>query len=125
MSTHRVAFPSTIEGLAGELSFHFGHALAFTIIEYNQDSKEVEHVEILKNVAHEHGKCMRPVRLLMNSNVDEIVVGGIGNKPCIGLHQAGIQMFKGLEGSVKDNFIAFLSGKIQPMQDKDTCKDSI
>ena len=125
MSTRRVAFPSSIEGLTGELSFHFGHALAFTIIEYDPDSKEVEHVEILKNVPHEHGKCLRPVRLLMNSNVDEIVVGGIGNKPCMGFHQAGIQLYKGVEGSVKDNFAAFLSGKIHPMQDRDTCKESI
>ena len=108
----RVAFPSTIHGLSGELSFHFGHATAFTVVEYNSENREVISVEIIRNEPHQQGGCMRPIRLLMNSNVEEVVVGGIGRRPLQGFQQLGIQVFKGKHMNVKDNLKLHLLKKL-------------
>lgn len=124
MSTIRAAFPSSIDGLSGPLSMHFGHANAFTIVEYDEKFK-VKHVEILKNAPHEHSMCQKPVNLLINSSINEIIIGGMGRKPVMLFQQANIKIYRGFKGTVKENFVALKEGKLQVMQDKDACQESI
>ncbi len=123
MKSHRVAFPSTIQGLTGNLSFHFGHAQAFTIIEYDVEKKQIAEIEIVRNVPHQHGGCMRPVRLLMNSNVNEIVVGGIGRFPLQSFRDVGIDVFQGEEISVKENFKKFIANELPNFSQEGGCID--
>lgn len=118
----RVAFPGTIQGFKGELSFHFGHAMTFAIVDYDPELKEISQVQIVRNVSHQHGKCMRPVRLLMTSNIQEIVVGGIGRRPLLGLKQLGIRIFQGIEGTIKENFILLLEDKLTNFLEEGGCK---
>ena len=122
MNYSRVAFPSTIKGISGELSFHFGHALAFTIVEYDIQTKKVIQVEVVRNVAHQHGACMRPIKLLLNSNINEVVIGGIGRKPLQGFHQVSIDVYQGINGTVKENLNLFLNGKLPAFKNDGGCK---
>jgi predicted Fe-Mo cluster-binding NifX family protein len=124
-STRKIAFPSNVEGLNGELSQHFGHALAFTLITYIPEKKKIHEIEVIRNVAHQHGGCMRPIRLLMNSNVSEIVVGGIGKRPCQGFKQVGIKVYKGIKDTVKNNFKAFINDKLTQFDINSTCPGSV
>lgn len=107
MNSQKIAFPSSIDGIHGDLSLHFGHTPAFTVIEYDTDTFQVKSIEILQNAPHQHGKCMRPVMLLKNAGVDTIVVGLIGRPPLSGFSQVGIKILKGKEGKIKENFQAF------------------
>ena len=115
MSTKKVAFPSTIEGLNGELVPHFGHTPAFTVLEYDEETKDVINVEILANAPHKSGGCMQPVMFLKNAGTNDVILGGIGQRPLMGFLQVGIEPFIGISGTVKDNFNAYIKGKLQKM----------
>ena len=121
MSTRKIAFPGTVEGINGELAGHFGHTPIFCTIEYDETTKDVINVEIIKNAPHEQGGCMTPVMLLKNNSVTEVVVGGIGQRPLSGFIQVGIEPFRGIQGTIKQNFEAFKLNKL-PKLSKGTCQ---
>ena len=121
MSTKKIAFPGTVEGLNGELVGHFGHTPAFTTIEYDENTKDVITVEIIQNAPHEQGGCMTPVLLLPNNGVTEVVVGGIGQRPLLGFIQVGIEPFRGIQGTIKQNFEAFKQNEL-PKLSQGTCQ---
>ncbi len=108
MTIKRVAFPGTQKGVESNLSLHFGHTDAFVILEYDNETKEQKDVETIKNPPHSQGGCMMPVMLLKDANVDEVVLGGIGGRPLMGFQQVGIETYRGIEGSIKENFEQFV-----------------
>ncbi|MHA1857420.1 MAG: NifB/NifX family molybdenum-iron cluster-binding protein [Promethearchaeota archaeon] len=99
---------------------HFGHAPAFTTIQYDENTKDVVAVEVLKNVPHERGGCLTPVMLLKNYGVSEIVIGGIGQRPLLGFIEVGIEPYKGFLGTIKENFEAFRKDKLEKLS-QSTC----
>ena len=113
MGKRKIAFPGTNEGLEGTMTGHFGHTEVFTTISYNEETGEIEKVEILDNPPHNQGGCMQPVMLLKNNGVDEVIVLGIGHRPLMGFKQVGIDTFLGTEGTVKENFELFWAKKLQ------------
>ena len=121
MSTRKIAFPGTVEGINGELAGHFGHTPIFCTIEYDETTKDVINVEIIKNAPHEQGGCMTPVMLLKNNSVTEVVVGGIGQRPLLGFIQVGIEPFRGIQGTIKQNFEAFKQNEL-PKLSQGTCQ---
>ena len=121
MSTKKIAFPGTVEGLNGELVMHFGHSPTFCTIEYDETTKDVINVEVIQNVDHKQGGCMVPVMLLKNNAVTEVVVGGIGHRPLMGFIQVGIEPFRGIEGTIKQNFEAFKQNEL-PKLSQGTCQ---
>ena len=112
----RIAFPGTNAGLKSKLSLHFGHTQAFIVVQYDEETEEIEEVDIIENPPHRQGGCMLPVKILMNANVDAIVLGGIGGRPLAGFQQVGIETFRGIEGDVEENFKSFLAGSLQPLR---------
>jgi len=121
MSTKKIAFPGTVEGLNGELVPHFGHSPTFCTIEYDETTKDVITVEIIRNAPHEQGGCMTPVMLLKNNGVTEVVVGGIGHRPLMGFIQVGIDPYRGITGTIKQNFEAFKKNHL-PKLSQGTCQ---
>ncbi len=119
--SRKIAFPSNITGLKGEVHAHFGHADAFTLIEYNEESKDVISIEVMKNAPHVHQGCMGLVMLLKNSDVDHLGVIGIGPRPLTICNQVGIEVLEAVGGKVKENFQSFLNGKLNRLKGS-TCK---
>ncbi|MFX0093720.1 MAG: NifB/NifX family molybdenum-iron cluster-binding protein [Candidatus Hodarchaeota archaeon] len=111
----RIAFPTLSEGLDAQLSLHFGHSATFTLIHYEEATKEIIKVECVSNAPHQSGGCMVPVMLLKNEGVDEVVLGGIGMRPLMGFLQVGIKPYAGIKGTVKENFEAFINEKLNEM----------
>ena len=94
---------------------HFGHTPAFTVLEYDEETKEVINVEILENSPHKSGACMQPVMFLKNAGTNDVILGGIGQRPLMGFLQVGIEPYIGINGTIKENFNAYIEGKLQKM----------
>lgn len=118
-----VGFPSTSEGLDGQMSAHFGHVSAFTLVKYDEDTNTIIDVKSIQNAPHEQGGCMAPVMTLKDSGVDEVVLGGIGMRPLQFFIQMGITPYRGIAGTVKDNFNSLVNGKLTPLSEG-TCNHS-
>ncbi len=92
MKTTKIAVPSNQPGgLEAEVSGHFGHCDLYTIVEIGDDG--LQSVRPLANPPHEHGGCLAPVQLLADQGVTAILVGGLGRRPLMGFHQAGIEVY--------------------------------
>ena len=115
MVTKSVAFPALSEGLDGQMSGHFGHVAAFTLVTYDDDSKEIIEVKSLGNAAHEQGGCMAPVQVIYKAGAKAVILGGIGMRPLMHFNDLGIIPYRGIQGSVKDNFEAFVNDKLELM----------
>jgi predicted Fe-Mo cluster-binding NifX family protein len=88
----KIAIPSNKPGgLDADLSEHFGHCDAFTLVDVEEG--EVKNVEILDNAPHEQGACLAPVMILKNAAVDALVAGGMGMRPLAGFQQVGIDVY--------------------------------
>ncbi len=89
----RVAIPTNMPGgLEAARSEHFGHCDLFTVVDINENN-EVADVKIVKNVPHDAGGCMAPVKVLQNSDVEAIIVSGMGARPMQGFNQVGITIY--------------------------------
>ena len=73
-----------------------------------------------KNLNHSHGNC-QPLLALDNETVDTVVVGGIGGGALKKLNAAGIQVFRGISGSVSENINLLVSGKLPQFTMQQTC----
>ena len=118
-----VGFPSTSEGLEGQMSAHFGHVSAFTLVQYDENTNKILDVKSVHNAPHEQGGCMAPVMVLKDSGANEVVLGGIGMRPLQFFIQMGITPYRGIVGTVQDNFNAFVNGKLT-MLSEGTCNHS-
>ncbi len=66
----RIAIPTNIPvGVEANRSEHFGKCDLFTVIELDGDN-EFSGVETYKNMAHDVGGCMAPIKILQNADVD-------------------------------------------------------
>lgn len=123
----RVAIPTNNPGgLEAERSDHFGHSDVFTVLTLGTD-KSLESVEIVPNVAHEAGGCMAPVKVLQDSGVDAIVVGGMGARPMQGFAEAGIKVYfanKATITTVEAVIEGFANNMLPLMHSDQVCKGS-
>ena len=123
MATRKIAFPCTESGLDAPVSAHFGHSSGFTVVVYDEESFKIEKVEDLHNPPHEQGGCMTPVMVLKNSGVNEVIVGGIGQRPLMGFIQVGIDPYGGVQGTIQQNFDMFKEKRLQKIE-RSTCNHS-
>lgn len=124
MKSLKIAVPTNNPGGIGATrSEHFGHCDVFTIIDL-EDGK-VSAVGTLANVEHGAGGCMVPVQLLKNSDVDALVVGGMGMRPLLGFNQVGIEVYFAHHQEyldVESVISGFLQDKLVIMQPQQTCQ---
>jgi len=124
MKNGRIAIPSNAEGgLDGQRSGHFGHCDAFTIIDVKDG--QIDKVEVVANQEHAQGGCLVPVKFLESLKVNALVVGGIGMRPLVGFNDVGIDVyFDNAEPMVKPVVEALIEGKLQIIQQQQTCGGS-
>lgn len=107
-----LAVPSDFPGgLAAEVSAHFGHCDAFTIVSLADGA--VETVKVLAAPDHASGGCITPVRLLAEAGITAIAAGGMGRRPLLAFLEAGIPLYvaTGLD-TVGDVVSAFRRGQL-------------
>ena len=107
----RIAVPSEAPGgLTARRSGHFGRCECFTVVEVVDDA--VTGVEIVENMPHQEGGCMRPVLVLAENTVNAIVVDGIGGRPLMGFNQVGIAVHAGVGADVQTAVTAYIQGAL-------------
>jgi predicted Fe-Mo cluster-binding NifX family protein len=123
MSSYKVAVPSNNPGgMEAGRSDHFGHSDIFTLLEI-EDNKIVG-TSTHKNVAHDSGGCMVPVRALAEAGVKKMIVGGMGGTPLAICSEIGMTVYfapKNEYALVSDVAAALEAGKLQVMNDDQAC----
>jgi predicted Fe-Mo cluster-binding NifX family protein len=96
----KIAFPTMQDlGLDAPVYNHFGSA-AFFVIVNTQDESFV--VQPNPDQDHEHGRC-QPLAALGGTQVDAVVVGGIGGGALRKLAAGGVTAYRAEEGTVAHN----------------------
>lgn len=114
----KIAFPVQADrGLNSTVFGHFGSAPLFIILDNQNYTLE----KVGNNDAHHiHGQC-QPVKALGGTQVDMVVVGGIGAGALMKLQSQGIKVFRAVEGNVQDNLKLLQSGKLPEFSSNMTC----
>jgi predicted Fe-Mo cluster-binding NifX family protein len=114
----KVAFPSQDDqGLESRVHGHFGSARHFIVVDTGSgvceraDNQKREHI---------HGQC-QPISALGGKAIDAVVVGGIGRGALGKLTDAGIRIYRAVEGSVRENLTLIRSGRLPEFRSEQTC----
>ena len=114
----KIAFPTEEnKGLNSPVYGHFGSAPYFIIVD--SETESLMHTEN-SDKTHIHGQC-QPLRALSGKIVDAVVVGGIGAGALLKLNEAGIQVYRAVEGDVSENFELVTSGLLPLFTPDQTC----
>jgi len=114
----KLAFPvEKDDGMASPVYGHFGSAPQFILVE--SDNGAIESFGNRDRV-HSHGQC-QPLAALSGRIVDAVVVGGIGAGALMKLNDAGVRVYRAVEGTVSENLALFKSGRLPEMDIDKTC----
>jgi predicted Fe-Mo cluster-binding NifX family protein len=105
------------EGIDSTVYNHFGSAPAFIVIDTAADqSVTVNNADI----DHVHGAC-NPIMAIGGSEVDAVVVGGIGAGAIRGLNSKGIKVYRAVAPTVKGNLEMLKAGGLPEMTMQHAC----
>ncbi|MCD1295043.1 hypothetical protein CUJ83_08540 [Methanocella sp. CWC-04] len=110
----RYAIPITSpEGLSSPVKEHFAKSEYFVILEAEED--KIVSVDVLHNVPSEEGE-KKAADFLADNGVNVVLAGSIG--PCMKsiLHDRGVKVFMGAEGTAEDAFKDHMAGKLMEVQ---------
>ena len=114
----KVCFPTEIlQGINSTVYGHFGSAPGFVIVDTEDMSvKEIQNGD----QHHAHGMC-QPLKALGGQQVDAVVVAAIGMGALMGLQTQGIQVYRAVEGTVRENVDLMQKGVLPQFEAKFTC----
>jgi len=112
MMNRIVGLPSNGPNLGDNISEHFGHCDYYIGVEIDANNN---YKKVFSLVNHGHSGCMEPVINMLERNVSDMIIGGIGGRPYMGFIQYNIKLYKGINGTIKDNIERFLQRKLEPM----------
>jgi predicted Fe-Mo cluster-binding NifX family protein len=114
----KIAFPTQVDhGLDSSVFGHFGSAPYFVLVD--SASGKFETMVNLDQI-HTHGNC-QPLAALGSRVVEAVVVGGIGGGALRKLIAAGVKVYRGVEGNVKENLELMKSGALPEFTMNMTC----
>lgn len=114
----RICIPTeTNQGKDARVFGHFGSAPFFTICDTLKDS-----IEIINNSNqhHSHGMC-QPMAALNGRDVNAVVTGGAGSRAVQKLNEAGIKVFRAVDGTVSDILAQVTDGKLEEISVHNAC----
>ncbi len=105
------------EGAESAVYGHFGSAPAFIVV--NTEDNAMSKI-INSDMNHIHGAC-NPMKAIGGTEVDAVVVGGIGAGALTRLNAEGIKVFKAVENTIKDNLALFHENRLPELTMNHTC----
>ncbi|APE96170.1 NifB/NifX family molybdenum-iron cluster-binding protein [Halodesulfurarchaeum formicicum] len=111
----RVALPSTNrDERSAPVATHFGRTAVFTVI-----NTETDEIELLEHEGgHGHDSSPPPVTIA-NANVDVVIAGDIGRGAVSRLQDAGIEVFRGADGTVDEALTQWEAGELEAVDPGD------
>ena len=104
------AITSREKTLEGAVSLAFGRAPCFIIVDTDTGDFEVIDNEQIMNIPQ--GAGIQAAQHIINKGVDTLISGHIGPKAFRVLSEAGIRMFVGASGTVKNTLEDFKQNKL-------------
>jgi predicted Fe-Mo cluster-binding NifX family protein len=116
-----IAIPSSPPGgLEADIGQHFGHCDMYTLVTVADG--QVENVNVIPAIAHEHGGCMAPVQYLAQNGVQGLIAGHMGMRPLMGFAQVGIDVFQGGDArTVGEAVTSLLAGRLPQFGQHHAC----
>ncbi|MHC1689087.1 MAG: NifB/NifX family molybdenum-iron cluster-binding protein [Methanothrix sp.] len=105
-------------GMDEALCQHFGRAPTFTIIDVDTGT-----VQVLPNVSEHMGGSGLPTETIFAEGVHVMIVGGLGPKAVSAFSQAGVDVFVGATGTVKDAIEDWRADMLTRANLENACKD--
>ncbi len=107
-----IGIPSNGPELEDAISAHFGHCNYFVGVELDENEDYKRKFALQNNG---HSACMEPVFNMRDQGVTDMIIGGIGGRPFYGFLQCGINLYQGVDGSIKHNIESLLANKLKPL----------
>ena len=105
------------QGLASEVSPHFGSAPAFLIVDVETGACRCV---VNGNAHHAHGMCS-PLASLAGESIDRMVVGGIGMGALNRLAAANIEVYLAQHPTVAETLAAMKAGTLEKVRPDMAC----
>lgn len=104
-----VCVTSTGDSKNSELDSRFGRCSHFVLFKNG-----AEDIEIIENEAVRSGggAGISSGQLMVEKNVQVVITGNVGPNAMSVLSAAGLEIFKGVQGSVNENYGLFKAGKL-------------
>ncbi len=111
----KIAITSTGKELDSAIDLRFGRALGFII--YNLENDNYEFVDNIQNLNAAQGAGIQAAQNIVNQNVDAVITGNCGPKAFTVLSGAGVKIYIGANGSVKETVQKFRNNEFKEADD--------
>jgi predicted Fe-Mo cluster-binding NifX family protein len=105
------------QGMDSTVYNHFGSAPLFVMVDTDVDGATIVDNQ---DRDHVHGTC-NPIMAIGGSDIDAVVVGGIGAGAIQGLNSRGIQVYRSGAPTVKENLDLLKNGSLPEMTMQHAC----
>jgi predicted Fe-Mo cluster-binding NifX family protein len=103
----KICITSDGQGLDAQVNPNFGRAPYFLFVD-----PETEAAEAVENNPGAHGAGVQAAELVAGKKVSVVLTGNIGPNAYQGLLAAGIEIYTGAQGSVKDALGDYRAGRL-------------
>ena len=103
-------------GLDAQVASHFGRSAYFTRV-----NLETGEVSVLQNQGHHFGGSINPATAAAETKADVIACAGLGRKALDYFRSAGIEVYTGAEGTVRDVCESFRNGMLPRASEDAAC----
>lgn len=107
----KVAVTAAGEGLESPVDQRFGRAAAMVIVD-SENMRPLEHIDNSENAAAAGGAGISAAQAVVSKGVKAVLTGRVGPNAFRALSQAGVSVYCGAAGTVRDSVEAFLAGKL-------------
>ena len=105
-----VCVTSTGDSINSELDPRFGRCSHFVL--FNTDANDADIIEN-EAVRSGGGAGISSGQLMVEKNVKAVITGNVGPNAMSVLSAAGLEIFKGVQGAVNENYELFKAGKLE------------
>ena len=103
-----------MEELVGE---HFGRVPFYTIVDTDTES-----VKVVSNTSEHMGGRGYPPELLARAGVEVMLCRGLGRRAIMMFEEMGIEVFVGVDGTIRDAVDQWKGGRLQMATDENACR---
>jgi predicted Fe-Mo cluster-binding NifX family protein len=108
----RIAFTANDAlGLDGMVCEHFGHSPYFVFVDLD-DNGNLLNVQTMANPMVENHSCGAVVSVVSQQKANVMISGGMGMGALMHFQAAGIDVFTGASGSIRDALSAYQAGSL-------------